>query len=231
VVQAPVLWTDDTWVTVRGGKQLGSSEGRFVRLPWASVRTHNERVRVPETIFDFTLITHPGPKPMSVKTKPKVAPTAPAGSAPKRPGAMQGASSKTVEFHRLLGQLRRYLNWISENPQKDAEAVGKILLEVKIAKRRPSASKVTVKSKSTLGKGKIMVKDDRQPKSNTAVNADRPSTSPNLAVLLATVLDQPEKWMATPNHQFGGRRPNELVGTAEEKRIFDLLHAVDQGLF
>jgi hypothetical protein len=168
---------------------------------------------------------------MSVKTKPKVAPTETTDSAPKRSGVKQGARSRTVEFNRLLGQLRTYLNWISDNPLKDAEAVGKILLEVKIANHRPSASKVTVKSKPTQGKEKIMVKADRQLKSTTAMKADRPSPSPNLAVLLATVLDQPDKWMATPNHQFGGRRPNELVGTAEETKIFDLLHAVDQGLF
>jgi hypothetical protein len=37
--------------------------------------------------------------------------------------------------------------------------------------------------------------------------------------------------MATPNRQFGGRKPSDLVGTAEETKIFDLLHAVDQGLF
>jgi hypothetical protein len=49
-----------------------------------------------------------------------------------------------------------------------------------------------------------MVNDDRHFKSITAVKTDRPSPSSNLATLLATVLDQPDKWMATPNHQFGG---------------------------
>jgi uncharacterized protein (DUF2384 family) len=60
---------------------------------------------------------------------------------------------------------------------------------------------------------------------------DRPSPSSNLAALLSTVLNQPDKWMATPNHQLGGRKPSDLVGTAEETKIFDLLHAVDHGLF
>ena len=76
-----------------------------------------------------------------------------------------------------------------------------------------------------------MVKDDRHLKSNIAAKSDRPSTSSDLAALLAMVLDQPDKWMATPNHQFGGRKPGDLVGTAEETKIFDLLQAVDQGLF
>ena len=33
VLQSPVLWTDDTWVTVLGGKQGGSSKRRF----WAYI--------------------------------------------------------------------------------------------------------------------------------------------------------------------------------------------------
>ncbi len=76
-----------------------------------------------------------------------------------------------------------------------------------------------------------MVKNDRRLESSTAVKANRLSPPSPLAALLATVLDQPDKWMATPNHQFGGRKPSDLVGTAEETKIFDLLQAVDQGLF
>jgi hypothetical protein len=37
--------------------------------------------------------------------------------------------------------------------------------------------------------------------------------------------------MSTPSAQFGGRRPIDLVGIDEEFKIFDILHAVDQGLF
>ena len=81
------------------------------------------------------------------------------------------------------------------------------------------------------GSERIMVKDDRHQKFSTAVKADRRSPSTNLAALLSTVLDEPDKWMATPNHQFGGRKPSDLVGTAEEAKIFDLLQAVDHGLF
>ncbi len=75
-----------------------------------------------------------------------------------------------------------------------------------------------------------MAKEDLRHKSSTAVKSDRPSPTSNLAILLSTVLDQPDRWMATPNHHFGGRKPSDLVGTAEEIKIFDLLHAVDLGL-
>jgi Protein of unknown function (DUF2384) len=61
--------------------------------------------------------------------------------------------------------------------------------------------------------------------------ADYPARSPELDELLTTVVDNPEIWMSTPSIQFGGRRPSELVGTEEEFKIFDVLHAVDQGLF
>jgi uncharacterized protein (DUF2384 family) len=77
----------------------------------------------------------------------------------------------------------------------------------------------------------VKQKDDRHRKSRTAAKADRPSPPSNLAALLSRVLEQPDKWMATPNHQFGGRKPSDLVGTAEEAKILDLLQAVDQGLF
>jgi Protein of unknown function (DUF2384) len=170
---------------------------------------------------------------MSLKVKPEAAPKVPKRSAAKRPGVKQDASPKSVEFDDLLDQLAMHLNWKSTNPLKDAAAVGKILLKVKTANRRPSARKSTLKAtgKPTHGRERIMVKDDRHLKSSTAVKADRPSPTSNLAALLAVVLDQPDKWMATPNHQFGGRKPSDLVGTAEETKIFDLLHAVDQGLF
>ena len=47
VLQSPVLWTDDTWVTVLGGKQLGSSKGRF----WAYIGD----AQYPYSVYDFTV--------------------------------------------------------------------------------------------------------------------------------------------------------------------------------
>jgi transposase len=47
VLQSPVLWTDDTWVTVLGGKQGGSSKGRF----WAYIGDAEH----PYSVYDFTV--------------------------------------------------------------------------------------------------------------------------------------------------------------------------------
>jgi transposase len=47
VLQSPILWTDDTWVTVLGGKKLGSSKGRF----WAYIGDAEH----PYSVYDFTV--------------------------------------------------------------------------------------------------------------------------------------------------------------------------------
>jgi transposase len=47
VLQSPVLWTDDTWVTVLGGKPHGSFKGRF----WAYIGDD----RHPYSVYDFTV--------------------------------------------------------------------------------------------------------------------------------------------------------------------------------
>jgi transposase len=47
VLQSPLLWTDDTPVTVLGGKQLGSSTGRF----WAYIGN----AQYPYSVYDFTV--------------------------------------------------------------------------------------------------------------------------------------------------------------------------------
>ena len=49
--------------------------------------------------------------------------------------------------------------------------------------------------------------------------------------LAGDVLENPGEWLRTSNTQLGNRRPIDLMGTPEEERVFDLLHAADQGLF
>ena len=49
--------------------------------------------------------------------------------------------------------------------------------------------------------------------------------------LASDVLENPGEWLRTSNTQLGNRRPIDLMGTEEEEKVFDLLHAVDQGLF
>lgn len=53
----------------------------------------------------------------------------------------------------------------------------------------------------------------------------------DLKELLGLVVDNPDLWLASPNRQLGGRKPAELIGTAEESKVIRLLQAVDQGLF
>jgi uncharacterized protein (DUF2384 family) len=49
--------------------------------------------------------------------------------------------------------------------------------------------------------------------------------------LAEDVLENPGAWLRTPNPQLGDRKPIELVGTDEDYKVFNLLNAVDQGLF
>jgi uncharacterized protein (DUF2384 family) len=76
-----------------------------------------------------------------------------------------------------------------------------------------------------------MANDDPTPDSSADAPTKRRPRSAKLTALLKAVLDQPEKWMSTPSMQLGGRRPADLVGTDEGVKIFDILNAVDQGLF
>ena len=66
---------------------------------------------------------------------------------------------------------------------------------------------------------------------STASTANLPIRSAELVELLNAVVNDPKQWLSTPSVQFGGRRPGDLVGTDEEVKMLDLLHAVDQGLF
>jgi len=49
--------------------------------------------------------------------------------------------------------------------------------------------------------------------------------------LAIDVLEYPDAWLRTSNPQLGDRRPIDLMGTPDEAKVFDLLHAADQGLF
>jgi hypothetical protein len=54
---------------------------------------------------------------------------------------------------------------------------------------------------------------------------------PSILELAEDVLQDPRAWLDTPNSQLGGRRPNDLIGTDEEEKVYHLLKAVDLGLF
>jgi DNA-binding transcriptional ArsR family regulator len=48
---------------------------------------------------------------------------------------------------------------------------------------------------------------------------------------VGTVVDDPEDWLSTPNPQFEGRRPIDLIGTKDERRVHIIIEAAQQGCF
>jgi uncharacterized protein (DUF2384 family) len=48
---------------------------------------------------------------------------------------------------------------------------------------------------------------------------------------VAGFVDAPEEWFRTPNAAFEGRRPIELLGTADEPRLRNRIAAAKLGMF
>lgn len=44
------------------------------------------------------------------------------------------------------------------------------------------------------------------------------------------IVSDPDRWMATPNDQLGGRRPIDMIGAKEEQELRDLLRAIKHGM-
>jgi Protein of unknown function (DUF2384) len=128
----------------------------------------------------------------------------------------------TIKFDNLFIRIEKYLNWSSADPLADADRINDLLDEIRAAWRRASRRQA---------KEPQMVKDDPVLEQNAVLSENRPMRSHELDTLLADVVEHPENWMSTPSAQLGGRRPSDLVGTEEEFKIFDILHAVDQGFF
>jgi len=77
---------------------------------------------------------------------------------------------------------------------------------------------------SLPGSGVIVVSADYR-------TEDLPPSPANLDQLAREVLGDPSVWFSTPNPNLGNRKPADLVGTKDEHKVYDLLCAVDQGLF
>jgi DNA-binding transcriptional ArsR family regulator len=54
---------------------------------------------------------------------------------------------------------------------------------------------------------------------------------PNLLYDVGGFVDDPETWFRTPNAEFGGRRPVDLLGTDEEPRLRNRIGAAKLGMF
>jgi DNA-binding transcriptional ArsR family regulator len=48
---------------------------------------------------------------------------------------------------------------------------------------------------------------------------------------VGTAVDDPEHWLNTPNPQYEGRRPIDLIGTDDEFRVHIIIEALQQGCF
>jgi hypothetical protein len=140
-----------------------------------------------------------------------------------RPAKAEGESARKLKG--LLSRIRSHLA-TSETPVEDWRQIRQFV-------EKGFGRFVAPEQPSPRPRG-----DRRRGAEDTPMPAPKPGppTAPSirsakLLELLGTIVDDPEKWLSTPSVQFGGRRPGDLVGTPEEGKLLDLLHAVDQGLF
>jgi len=47
---------------------------------------------------------------------------------------------------------------------------------------------------------------------------------------VATLIDDPSEWLATPNTRLGGDKPQDLIGTDREQLLRDLLRSIKYGI-
>jgi hypothetical protein len=154
-----------------------------------------------------------------------------AESQKKKPAVVAKAGIDSADdIDLVIKRIVTYLDSASQNPVEDADRINSVVNDYRSHYVRAERSPSCTPSEEIPE----MFKDEPTPASNsvsTTQTSGQPEASPELRELLDAVVDDPQKWLATPSMQFGGRRPAELVGTDEEPKIFDLLHAVEQGLF
>jgi hypothetical protein len=57
-----------------------------------------------------------------------------------------------------------------------------------------------------------------------------PDVDSDLTALISEVVDNPDKWLDTPNDQLGGKKPRDLMGTEREGVIRELARAIKIGM-
>ena len=63
---------------------------------------------------------------------------------------------------------------------------------------------------------------------SSTVQAER---EPSTLELVDRVVQDPGTWLRSPNSRFENRSPIDLIGTAEEVRVRNILFAVEYGLY
>ena len=58
-----------------------------------------------------------------------------------------------------------------------------------------------------------------------------PLTPKELEHRISLLIDNPLVWLNTPNIEFSGRCPIELIGTPDQKKLEDRLTMVELGMF
>lgn len=62
------------------------------------------------------------------------------------------------------------------------------------------------------------------------VAAGRTPGAPDLLHEIGEVVLEPEKWLKTPNDRLGGREPNDLIGTPDERLLRNLVQSIKHGM-
>jgi hypothetical protein len=62
------------------------------------------------------------------------------------------------------------------------------------------------------------------------VNGLLPGEKADIRQEIASLVADPVKWLATPNDQLGGLKPQDLIGTPREQLLRDLLRAIKYGV-
>jgi uncharacterized protein (DUF2384 family) len=52
-----------------------------------------------------------------------------------------------------------------------------------------------------------------------------PGETADIRVDIRHLLENAEEWLKTPNTRLGGRKPEDLIGTAEEMKVRNILRA------
>jgi Protein of unknown function (DUF2384) len=140
----------------------------------------------------------------------------------KTASSPQRVEHDSDDLESILLQLQKHLQWTSENPERALQEIKKFVQEASVQLSRAG------------GATNQMFKDEdmhEQTTNATAEDFDQRPRSTELDSLLMGLVANPEAWLSAPSVHFGGRKPRDLIGTDEESKLFDLLQAVDQGLF
>lgn len=71
----------------------------------------------------------------------------------------------------------------------------------------------------------------RRARSTKAVKKQPSSPAAAILTELEQIVNNPSLWLDSPNPLFGGRTPGELIGTEDEKLLWEWIASVKHGMF